>query len=366
MTEPPLLSLFNKWRLHETSLGVDDYLALVSALRIGIGLHNKERLEELCKLVWVKSEKDFSLFETMFSNYISPSASSPISEKTQTSPKVKNVDTEKQFRTTNVGEKQQTSDVESLNELSLTDEPAKTAQAVLSKGRSYFTDISLNSSRGEFSEYYFPVLRRQMKQTWRQLRKMVRYGTPMELDLDATVYKTGMTGFMLDSVLKPNRVNVMNLQIYVDWNGSMAPFHELSRQFIETIQGSKNFNKVTTFYFHDFPDEVVYSDQTFTFAHRVIENFFKKYDHSVAILISDAGSARQRLDTNRLQRTTAFIKTLKTYVHRIAWLNPIPTERWIGTTAEKIRFEIPMFEMSNKGMRSAVSYLIGRAYYRYG
>ncbi len=366
MTEPPLLSLFNKWRLHETSLGVDDYLALVSALRFGIGLNNKERLEELCKLVWVKSEKDFLLFEKMFSSYISPNTSTPMPEKTQANLKVKNIDTGKQFRTTNVGEKQQSSDVESLNELSLTDEPAKSAQVVLSKSRSYFTDLSLNSSRGEVSEYYFPVLRRQMKQTWRQLRKMVRYGAPIELDLDATVYKTGMTGFILDPVFMPSRINAMNLQIYVDWNGSMAPFHELSRQFIDTIQESKNFNKITTFYFHDFPDEVVYSDQTFTFAHRVIESFFKKHDHTVAILISDAGSARQRLETNRIQRTMAFIKNIKTYINRIAWLNPIPMERWIGTTAEKISFEIPMFEMSNKGMRSAVSYLIGRAYYRYG
>ena len=41
---------------------------------------------------------------------------------------------------------------------------------------------------------YFPVTRRQMKQSWRCLRHMVRQGPPTELDVDATVHAIGRQG----------------------------------------------------------------------------------------------------------------------------------------------------------------------------
>ena len=50
---------------------------------------------------------------------------------------------------------------------------------------------------------YFPVTKRQMKQSWRFLRRPIREGPPTELDLKGTVDRAGREGIMLAPVLMP-------------------------------------------------------------------------------------------------------------------------------------------------------------------
>ncbi|MEH1892074.1 MAG: hypothetical protein V7K92_22360, partial [Nostoc sp.] len=44
----------------------------------------------------------------------------------------------------------------------------------------------------------------------------------------------------------------------------------------------------------------------------------------------------------------------------IAWLNPMATERWFGTTAGEIARLMPMFEVSRQGFDGAIDVLRGR------
>ena len=85
---------------------------------------------------------------------------------------------------------------------------------------------------------YLPVTRRQMKQSWRHLRRMVREGPPTELDMDATVQDIGRRGVLLAPILRARRVNRAEVLLLVDQDGSMVPFHGLSQRLVETaLQG---------------------------------------------------------------------------------------------------------------------------------
>ncbi|NEO74062.1 MAG: hypothetical protein F6K52_32545 [Moorea sp. SIO3H5] len=41
----------------------------------------------------------------------------------------------------------------------------------------------------------------------------------------------------------------------------------------------------------------------------------------------------------------------------MAWLNPMPCNRWTGTTAGEIRPLVPMFEFSREGLQNAINVL---------
>jgi len=57
----------------------------------------------------------------------------------------------------------------------------------------------------QISEYP-PLTRRQMKQSWRYLRRMLREGVPTELDVEATIKRISRQGVLLEPVIVPRRV----------------------------------------------------------------------------------------------------------------------------------------------------------------
>lgn len=109
------------------------------------------------------------------------------------------------------------------------------------------------------SREYFPVTRRQMKQNWRYLRRPVREGIPTELDIEATVNQIGQQGVLLEPVLLPPRINQSELLLLIDQDGSMVPFHSLSRRLAETAVRGGRLGKAGIYYFHNCPN-LIYDD----------------------------------------------------------------------------------------------------------
>ena len=79
-----------------------------------------------------------------------------------------------------------------------------------------------------------PISYREMMQGWRYLRNLIREGVPTELDLEATIEQIGQQGFLFNPVLKPRRINKIELLLLIDQDGSMVPFHHLSKALIAT------------------------------------------------------------------------------------------------------------------------------------
>lgn len=241
------------------------------------------------------------------------------------------------------------------------DEPAQVVQAIRRAGA--HDDLEMRRPRFSLLTEYFPVTRRQMKQSWRHLRRPVREGPPEELDVVATVEKIGREAILLEPVLVPRRSNRAELVLLIDQDGSMVPFHALSRQLVETARRGGRLGQAGVYYFHDYPDGYLYRDLARVEAHPIPEALATIGERAAVLVVSDAGAARGNFDPERVEQTQLFIQQIKGFVRRYAWLNPMPNKRWPGTTAAEIAHLIPMFEMSRHGLDAAISTLRGRYVY---
>lgn len=220
----------------------------------------------------------------------------------------------------------------------------------------------LQGSSKHWSSEFFPVTQRQMKQMWRYLRRPVREGKATELDVEATVNHIGHEGMLLEPVLIPPRVNRAELLLLIDQDGSMVPFHALSQRLAETALRGGRLGRTGIYYFHNCPVEYLYRDSYHQQGELVSHILNHVCSGRTAVLIfSDAGTARGGNSQERYQLTQEFLINLKQRVRYIAWLNPMPKNRWFGTTAGEISSLVPMFEVSRTGLQDAISILSGRS-----
>jgi len=224
-------------------------------------------------------------------------------------------------------------------------------------------NLEIGNLRFQLLTEYFPVTQRQMKQSWRHMRRKVREGPPEDLDIDATVKKIGRQGVLIEPVLLPHRINRSELVLLIDQGGSMVPFHNLSRQLQETAQRDGRLGQTGIYYFHDYPANFLYRDPARLEGEPVNDVLAKFGTRAAVLIISDAGAARGKFDTKRIALTEHFIQQLKQTVRYYAWLNPMPNTRWMHTTAGAIARLAPMFEMSRQGLDAAISTLQGRYVY---
>lgn len=178
--------------------------------------------------------------------------------------------------------------------------------------------------------------------------------------VEATVRRIGREGLLLQPVLIPPRTNRTDLVLLIDQEGSMVPFHDLSRQLLETAQRSGLLKSANVFYFHDYPDEYLYHHPAMLDAKAISEVFEEIGERAVVLIVSDAGAARGNFDQERVDSTKEWIEQLQKSVRYFAWLNPMPNECWLQTTAGEIARFVPMFEMSPQGMNAAIGVLRGR------
>ncbi len=212
-----------------------------------------------------------------------------------------------------------------------------------------------------FSGDYLPVTQRQMKQSWRYLRRMVREGVATELDIERTIQQIAREGMLLHPVLMPERTNRTELVLLIDQDGSMVPFHSLSARLVETALRGGRLGKTGAYYFHNCPVRYLYCDPMHQEG-EPIEDVLKGFrrDLTSVLIFSDAGAARGGLSWERAELTATFLRQLKEHVRYIAWLNPMPQSRWETSTAREIALQVPMFEATRQGLDDAISVLRGR------
>jgi len=363
LEELPLLEIFNTLRQrHGLPLGVEEYLVVLRSVQAGFGISNRQELEQLCCMLWAKSEEENRLIRRLFEQMWRYSPAESGKEEKSTKNDTSNLLTPENLQApsddTSIPE--ESSLDEPLPDLeappSITPEPVQAVQAV----RSSRGNREMKRPRYMLLTEYFPVTKRQMKQCWRYLRRPVRQGVPTELDVEATVAKIGREGILLQPVMMPPRTNRTDLVLLIDQEGSMVPFHDLSRQLVETAQRGGRLRTTNVFYFHDYPDEYLYRHPAMLDAKHISEVLEEIGERAAVLIVSDAGAARGNFDQERVDNTKVWIEQLQQSVRYFAWLNPMPSECWRQTTAGEIARFVPMFEMSSQGMNAAISVLRGR------
>ncbi len=365
----PLLDLFNRLRDHGLPLGVEEYTAALWALRAGFGVADRQALGQLCCTLWAKSDEEtrlfYRLFDQMLHQPVTPrEVESPAPEVPPAPPEPPPDEPPPETPIPELPEPISPPTTTPTPQPSLSleqeDEPVQVVQAIRRSGRD---EWGMTRPRFSLLTDYFPVTRRQMKQSWRHLRRPVREGPPEELDIRATVEKVGREGMLLEPVLVPRRSNRAELVLLIDQDGSMVPFHSLSRQLIETVQQGGRLRQTGVYYFHDYPDAYLYRDPTRLEAWPIVELLATIGERTAVLIVSDAGAARGNLDPERIDRTQLFLAQLKQVIRYYVWLNPMPHQRWPDTTAGEIARLAPMFELSRSGLETAITALRGQYVY---
>lgn len=421
-----LTALFHKLRQAGFPLGPEEYQLLLTALQMGKG-QKREELQRLCHLIWLSSEEEKKLFNHLFKSIVKDVVYKPAAQETNTSestsesetPNTTDTDTPQIDQSEHSGSSvpdtppvaipsnptptpltsprtADTSDLPPLPE----DEQMKMLAEHISAEDAVIMNLEVGDTEIEYQKFmqktdYFPVTRRRLKQNWRYLRRMVRSGPPGEVDINATVQKLAQDGFLLKPVLRPRRVNRSELLLLIDRQGSMVPFHGMGRRIEETAVESGRLGQIQTYYFHNVPP--LHKDARHLPASALYRphNLFKKpqcisaisveevadrFDsaYTSVLIFSDAGAARGGWNEQRIQTTAGFLYQLQALgFEDIAWLNPMPQERWFTMPDEKTEGEkkkerdqknsatdiakfVPMFSMDHASLFEAINTLRGR------
>ncbi len=351
LPKPIVLQLFRRLRVQGFRLGINEYLAALDAIDGGFGASDLASLRQMLTMLWCHSIDEQRQFAKIFTEI--PAQSSPIERIDKNDPPVAR---------------------------SQSNSPAKPPEP-LPPAHSTTETQSEKSVEPEFSPVpwqspllpmdgedlpelhtYHPLSRRSMAYGWRFLSRKVAVGVPDVLNVTATVQKAARQGFFLAPVYQRRLVNLAKVLILVDRGGSMTPLHRFTRDFVETalLPGVFPEDSVLVGYFHNFPTDYLYEDERLTMP-RVAAELLAECDAETSVLIvSDAGAARGFRRMERIRKTTDFLVKLKRQSNLICWLNPLPIERWQGSSAEVIAYLVQMEQMNADGLGNAIDVVRGQ------
>jgi uncharacterized protein with von Willebrand factor type A (vWA) domain len=419
--ELPLIELFYRLREAKLPLGIAEYELLPRAMMAGFGFEGVESLKDLCRMLWIKTPDEEVIFNHIFSEYIEerppaglgqdsdegagegaeeagpaaeetdagetsgdeqgkmdePAPPEPVSGSSPTEPGPAEPGEPRQptEQPAEPGEDDgsRAARLEALRRKQAEKRSSKIELAgattgVYDEAAHFLVAGGGRAARGRgersysFRVDYLPITTRQMKQSWRYLRKAVRDGPPVELDVEATVDKVASEGRYYQPVMRPRRINRAAMILLIDQEGSMTPFHGFSRRLEETALRGGRLGQTNVYYFNNCPLDVLYCNPYFSESRPLEAVMRGLHPTRTAVLIfSDAGAARDRYSYERVDMTRAFLRRLYQSVRYVAWLNPMPSERWAHTSAAAIARSVPMFEISREGLQNAISIMRGRA-----
>jgi len=383
VVEPFLWLLFRQLISRRFPLTPADWQALRLAMQSGFGWESDMALCELCCTLWAKSRQEQTIVKTLFLQIVPTEWElSTASEMSESSPN-------------------RPSDSQQLDD-TMPQQPSHELQPALPptigtgelRG---LPPISLDGitipDRPLILVPQYPINYREAAQAWRRLRQPERIGPKVELDIDETISQRTRTGIMSEVALQARRKNRARLLILVDSLGEMSAYKGLVELVCKAISESSKLESVEIFYFSDTPVEdtnieLLYQiddailpklDSVLSIIKPSIDGYLyieadqitpcrlqivlEQHAHNASVMvISDAGAAKRNREAERLLDTIAFVKGLRIYTQRIAWLNPLPREKWTNTIAEQIARHVPMFVLNRYEAHAAIDALQGKLF----
>lgn len=209
---------------------------------------------------------------------------------------------------------------------------------------------------------------RQLKVAFRGLRQLRREGRKDELDLEGTVRATSRNAGDLELVFRAPRVNNVRLLLLMDVGGSMEPYAHLVERLFSAAHASRHLKDFRYFFFHNCPYGKLYRDGWLQQPVRTTDVLRSYDDRYKLLLVGDAAMAPSELlePWGALYGYEAdpepgrdWLLRLARRWPRCAWLNPEPPEAWRYGTAAAIRRILPMYPLTLDGLDAAVRALVG-------
>jgi uncharacterized protein with von Willebrand factor type A (vWA) domain len=367
-----IVQLGRQLRRRRLSLGLDDYAALRHALAAGFGWSSHEELSRLCVALWAKSPEEAEIVRAAVSRsglaawnleQQGPDATDVLAERSPAG---------------STGSRTRSEGGEQVPQAVPVGDLAAVPPSIGAVDRSLVLVPQ------------YPLTEREVAQAWRRLRRWLRSGPAVELDVAATLTKHSRHGIATPPVLVPRRRNTARLLLLIDRFGSMTPFHGYVDHVVQAIRAAGRIDDVRVAYFHDVPGSVdrsilerlddpfrtdldavlpligpmrngaVYADPELTAPSPLAVTLDEMAAGTATVIVSDAGAARRHYDVIRLLDTVALLKALRTRGATVTWLNPAPPDNWPRTTAAEVHRYVPMYPLTREGLDRAIDGLRGR------
>jgi uncharacterized protein with von Willebrand factor type A (vWA) domain len=341
-------------------LGVRDYRDALKALRAGYGFGSRARLYALLDALWARTEEESRQLDRAFRRIPPPTfeeAERELERLTGRPRPAPAPDATKDARTqdTNGG-----------------DSPARAQQEPAplprfespTRGERTDTGLPRADARPRHDETFILEPRtlvplRSLVIIWRRYRASMRAGPKVELDVAATVAEQCRRGYLAEPVLVPARRNQARLVLLIDVSPSMQPWEEFSHTLVESLRRGR-LGEANVYYFHNSPHARLYESATLS-GPVTLKEALGRHESSTLMLVSDAGAARGARNPARAEETAEFWKQVREHWQPAVWMNPMPSARWPGTTAESVaRLRgLSMLELSEERLVTAVDVLRG-------
>ncbi len=374
----PLLGLFQRLIERGAALGGRDYLDGLRALEAGYGGCDPVRLRRLAEILWARTEEDHRTISQWFA------AITPLPEPAL-------ADLNEQLRQLEDRPRSQQPGPQLMPSATGAPAPAaanpggadagmpqndpatprvRLAIAPASTGQGLgLPRLEANPPLlGTYGLQPRPVLQmRQLALLWRRLRRNQRLGVKQELDLQATLRARCELGVLLRPVLRPSRRNTAKLLILADASPSMAPW----QPFLKVLEASLAHGRLGDAALRWFANVPGTSLQVAAPLQAAVAlqkaqresqlQLLRRFAGGAVLVLSDAGSARGLQSRRRVRRTKAFLDIAAHWGMQVVWINPMPAQRWIGSSAAQIEREGPvlMLPLDGANLARAVDHLRG-------
>jgi uncharacterized protein len=333
----PMLDLFQQLRNAGMQLTFQDYELLRQALGTDyLGTEpNWDDLQDLCQLLWVKPSLNYDagIFQQEFDRY-----------QQQYEKRVAEWLTKQQ--------RSSSSDVEESTGTTLGVLPTIPPRKKTSSESSTASESDRSGGQGldavkrdrpqtqgykpEFT-VQVPISQEVFQRSWRTLRRPIADLRLSELDVSGTVERIGREGLFSDVVTCPMLRKKAELLLLVDDGSAMLPFAPVIEPLIQTVL-SRRISPALIYRFNQFPTNYLYE-----WRHplrgipvgKVLGRLNRQ--RTIVIILSDAGAASPLYHQERVTGTGKFLERLLPCVREVLWLNPLPLERWVNTTAALIQ-----------------------------
>ncbi len=235
----------------------------------------------------------------------------------------------------------------------------------LAGGRSAAQVAAVRRYRGYRSDLVLDV--RQIQVALRKLRQLRRDGEARELSLDETIDRTCRNAGELELVYRPPRRNNVKVLLLMDVGGSMTPYARTVSQLFSAASQAKHFRAFSSYYFHNCVYDKVYRDANFYDALPVAELLASCGPNYKLVMVGDAmmhplellepGGVIDYWSYNATPGVQ-WLGKLADHFRRRVWLNPEPPRYWGHVTVSAIRELFPMYPLALEGLQDAVSALV--------
>lgn len=331
----PMLDLFQQLRNAGMQLTFQDYELLRQALGTDyLGTEPSwDDLQDLCQLLWVKPSLNYdaNIFQREFDKY-----------QQQYEKRVAEW----------LAKQQAPSDIEESKGSTLgvlptipprkkTSSESSTAPESDRSGAQGLDAVKLDrpKSQGYKPEFkvQVPISQEVFQRSWRMLRRPIADLRLSELDVSATVERIGKEGLFSDLVTRPMAQKKAELLLLVDDSNAMLPFAPVIEPLIQIVL-NRRIAPALIYRFNQYPTNYLYE-----WRHPLrgipIEKVLGRLNQqrTIVIILSDAGASSPLYHQERVTGTGKFLERLLPCGREVLWLNPLPPERWIDTTAALIQ-----------------------------